>query len=38
MVEYYENENKREDEAQGKQSLLVNGKIKAPDYSTKARK
>jgi len=38
MIEFYENENKQAEQAQGKQSLLDNGKIKAPDYSTKARK
>ena len=38
MIEFYENENKQVQKAQGKQSLLDNGKLKAPDYSTKARK
>jgi hypothetical protein len=38
MVEFYENENKQAQKAQGQQSLLQDGKIKAPDYSTKARK
>ena len=37
MVEFYENENKEAQKAQGTQSLLNSGKIKAPDYSTKAR-
>jgi hypothetical protein len=36
MIEFYENENKQTQTASGKQSLLDNGKIKAPDYSTKA--
>ena len=36
MIEFYENENKQNQKSQGKQSLLDNGKIKAPDYSTKA--
>jgi len=38
MIEFYENENKQAQKAQGNQSLLDNGRIKAPDYSTKARK
>ncbi len=38
MLEFYENENKQAQKAQGQQSLLQDGKIKAPDYSTKARK
>lgn len=38
MIEFYENENKQAQKAQGQQSLLQDGKIKAPDYSTKARK
>jgi hypothetical protein len=38
MIEFYENENKQAQKAQGSQSLLDNGKIKAPDYSTKARR
>jgi len=38
MIEFYENENKQNQKASGKQSLLDNGKIKAPDYSTKARR
>jgi hypothetical protein len=36
MIEFYENENKEAQKAQGNQSILSNGKIKAPDYSTKA--
>jgi hypothetical protein len=36
MIEFYENENKQNEKASGRQSLLQNGKIKAPDYSTKA--
>jgi hypothetical protein len=38
MIEFYENENKQNEKAQGKQSILENGKVKAPDYSTKARR
>jgi hypothetical protein len=38
MIEFYENENKQAQKSQGSQSLLENGKIKAPDYSTKARR
>jgi hypothetical protein len=38
MIEFYQNENKQAQKATGKQSLLDNGKIKAPDYSTKARR
>ena len=38
MIEFYENENKQAQKSQGQQSLLQNGKIKAPDYSTKARR
>lgn len=36
MIEFYENENKQAQKAQGHQSLLEDGKLKAPDYSTKA--
>jgi hypothetical protein len=36
MIEFYENENKQAQKSQGQQSLLQDGKIKAPDYSTKA--
>jgi len=36
MIEFYENENKEAQKAQGNQSILSNGKVKAPDYSTKA--
>lgn len=36
MIEFYENENKQAQKAQGRQSLLEDGKLKAPDYSTKA--
>lgn len=36
MVEYYENENKQAQKQSGQQSILQNGHIKAPDYSTKA--
>ena len=38
MIEFYENENKQAQKSSGQQSILDNGKIKAPDYSTKARK
>jgi len=38
MLEFYENENKQAQQAQGNQSLLQDGVLKAPDYSTKARK
>jgi hypothetical protein len=38
IIEFYENENKETQKASGKQSILDNGKIKAPDYSTKARR
>jgi hypothetical protein len=38
MIEHYENENKQAQKSQGQQSLLQDGKIKAPDYSTKARR
>lgn len=38
MLEFYENENKQAQQAQGQQSLLQDGIVKAPDYSTKARK
>ena len=37
MLEWYEKENKQAEQASGKQSLLQDGVIKAPDYSTKAR-
>lgn len=38
MIEFYENENKQAQKAQGGQSIIQDGKIKAPDYSTKARR
>lgn len=38
MIEFYENENKQAQKSQGQQSLLQDGKIKAPDYTSKARK
>lgn len=38
MIEFYENENKQNEKASGRQSLLQNGQIKAPDYSTKAHR
>jgi len=37
MLEWYDNENKQNEKASGNTSILQNGKIKAPDYSTKAR-
>jgi len=36
MIEFYENENKQAQKSSGQQSLLQDGKIKAPDYSIKA--
>lgn len=36
MLEWYDNEGKKQEEANGNVPLLQNGKIKAPDYSTKA--
>lgn len=36
IIEHYENENKAHQKASGQQSLVQNGHIKAPDYSTKA--
>ena len=36
MIEYYESENKAKQKTSGQQSILDNGHIKAPDYSTKA--
>lgn len=38
MIDFYENENKQAEKASGKQSLINDGKIKAPDYSTKAHR
>ena len=38
MLEWYDNENKQNEKASGQSSLLQNGVVKAPDYSTKARK
>ena len=38
MIEFYENENKQNEKASGRQSLIQNGQIKAPDYSTKAHR
>jgi hypothetical protein len=38
MIEFYENENKQTQKSSGQQSLLQNGQIKAPDYSTKAHR
>lgn len=37
MIEWYDKENKNQEQASGTSSVLQNGKIKAPDYSTKAR-
>jgi hypothetical protein len=36
MIEYFENENKQAQKQSGQGSILQNGHIKAPDYSTKA--
>jgi hypothetical protein len=36
MIDFYENENKQARKSSGQQSILDNGHIKAPDYSTKA--
>ena len=36
MIDFYENENKQVKKSSGQQSILDNGHIKAPDYSTKA--
>jgi hypothetical protein len=39
MIEFYENENKQNEKASRKTiTLIQNGKIKAPDYSTKAHR
>jgi hypothetical protein len=38
MIEFYENENRQAQKAQGRQSTIENGVIKTPDYSTKARR
>jgi len=38
MLEWYEKENKGQEEANRNTPLLQNGKIKAPDYSTKAHR
>jgi hypothetical protein len=38
MIEFYENENKQAQKSSGQQSLIQDGKITAPDYSTKASK
>lgn len=37
ILEWYEKERKSEEAQSGTQSILQGGKIKAPDYSTKAR-
>jgi hypothetical protein len=36
ILDWYEKENKEQEKASGQNSILQNGKIKAPDYSTKA--
>jgi len=36
ILDWYAKENKQNEQQSGQQSLLQNGKIKAPDYSTKA--
>jgi hypothetical protein len=36
MLDWYAKEQKENETANGQQSLLQDGKIKAPDYSTKA--
>jgi hypothetical protein len=36
MLDWYTKENKEKQAQSGQQSLLQDGKIKAPDYSTKA--
>ena len=36
MIDYYESENKAQQKSSGQSSILENGHIKAPDYSTKA--
>ena len=36
MIEYFESENKANQKQSGQTSVLQNGHIKAPDYSTKA--
>jgi hypothetical protein len=36
MVEYYQKQNQQSQQQSGKTSVLQNGRIKAPDYSTKA--
>jgi len=38
MLDWYAKENKEAEKQAGQKSLLENGKIKAPDYSTKASK
>lgn len=38
MLEWYEKENKGQEEANRNTPLLQNGKIKTPDYSTKAHR
>lgn len=37
MIEWYDKENINKEQASGQNSVLQNGVIKAPDYSTKAR-
>jgi hypothetical protein len=36
LIEHYDKQNKAQQNQSGQQSLLQNGHIKAPDYSTKA--
>jgi len=36
MVEHYQKQNQQQQQQSGKTSVLQNGQIKAPDYSTKA--
>jgi hypothetical protein len=36
MIEHYQKQNQQSQQQSGKTSVLQNGRIKAPDYSTKA--
>lgn len=36
ILDWYEKESKEQEKASGQSNILQNGKIKAPDYSTKA--
>jgi len=38
MLDWYAKENKEAEKQAGQNSILENGKIKAPDYTTKASK